>query len=289
MADQGRDGHAVIVLGSGESSEVIAADDDTVMKVYRPSAHPVVIDLEYRAATLAADLGLPAVRPIELTWHGDRRAIRFERVRGPTLLRATLRNPLRLRDAFQRLARLQHSINARPGEGLPNQRDVFWQTISQARVSERVKRHALRALERLPESDRFCHGDLHPENVLSTSAGLRVIDWQNASAGHPALDAARTVRAIRFNAVESRVPGLATVTRAFRGLAVSWFLDAYSAASGIPRSEIEACYLPLEVARLAGRTKRDEARSRALVDQLIAAERPHDASHSAAALPALAD
>lgn len=40
--------------------------------------------------------------------------------------------------------------------------------------------------------DRLVHRDLHPMNVMMTSAGPVVIDWANASAGDPAFDVADT-------------------------------------------------------------------------------------------------
>jgi serine/threonine protein kinase len=40
--------------------------------------------------------------------------------------------------------------------------------------------------------DRLVHRDLHPLNVMMTSAGPVVIDWANASAGDPAFDVADT-------------------------------------------------------------------------------------------------
>ena len=40
--------------------------------------------------------------------------------------------------------------------------------------------------------DRLVHRDLHPMNVMMTSAGPMVIDWANASAGDPSFDVADT-------------------------------------------------------------------------------------------------
>jgi len=40
--------------------------------------------------------------------------------------------------------------------------------------------------------DRMVHRDLHPQNVMMTTAGPVVIDWSNASAGDPSFDVADT-------------------------------------------------------------------------------------------------
>ena len=39
----------------------------------------------------------------------------------------------------------------------------------------------------------MCHGDFHPHNILCTAHGPIIIDWQTASRGRPAGDAACTL------------------------------------------------------------------------------------------------
>lgn len=48
----------------------------------------------------------------------------------------------------------------------------------------------MRALQRMPDGDRVCHGDFHPHNVLMTRRGSVVIDWNNSSIGNPLADVA---------------------------------------------------------------------------------------------------
>lgn len=90
----------------------------------------------------------------------------MERLDGPTMLDLLVRRPGRMGELARALADLHrrlHVIAAPPGvpeAGLPG--------------------------------DRLLHRDLHPLNVLMTSAGPVVIDWTNAAAGIPDYDVADT-------------------------------------------------------------------------------------------------
>jgi aminoglycoside phosphotransferase (APT) family kinase protein len=81
----------------------------------------------------------------------------IERVDGPTMLADLYRRPWRLAAHAGALARLHHRLHEIPFEG-----------------------------------ESLLHLDLHPDNVLLSSAGPVVIDWSNARAGDPALDVALT-------------------------------------------------------------------------------------------------
>lgn len=94
---------------------------------------------------------VPRVRP-----SGSRTDLVMERLFGPTMLEACLAGSLTAAEAGATLARLLRDLHAIP-----------------------VRRSA---------TARILHLDLHPENVILTSDGPRVIDWGTAEEGDPALD-----------------------------------------------------------------------------------------------------
>jgi len=55
-----------------------------------------------------------------------------------------------------------------------------------------LKEATLKALDEMPEGDQLCHGDFHPYNVLLSSQGPIIIDWNNAHIGNPLEDVARS-------------------------------------------------------------------------------------------------
>ena len=93
---------------------------------------------------------------------------------------------------LKRLALLQRDVHMHAVVGLPDLHDRLRIQIEQARISELVKRTALATLDRLPRGSQLSHGDLHPDNVMTSTAGLSIVDWQKAGIGSPAADVART-------------------------------------------------------------------------------------------------
>jgi aminoglycoside phosphotransferase (APT) family kinase protein len=101
--------------------------------------------------------------------------------------------PLQLPAYAQDLARLHLVLHGSPAPELPAQRGRLAHAIQAAKaLPEAQRQRALQMLERLPDGDRLCHGDFHPDNVLLTARGPLVIDWMTAAQGHPAADVART-------------------------------------------------------------------------------------------------
>jgi aminoglycoside phosphotransferase (APT) family kinase protein len=95
----------------------------------------------------------PRVRPT-----GSRTDLVMERLSGPTMLQACLAGTLHVTEAGSILARLLRHL------------------------------HTVPALRSTDPAVRVLHLDLHPENVILTPDGPRVIDWSNTEEGDPALD-----------------------------------------------------------------------------------------------------
>lgn len=96
---------------------------------------------------------VPRVRP-----SGSRTDLVMERLSGPTMLQACLAGTLDVTEAGSVLAGLLRRL------------------------------HAVPALRSTDPAVRVLHLDLHPENVILTPDGPRVIDWSNTEEGDPALD-----------------------------------------------------------------------------------------------------
>ncbi|MFD5481923.1 phosphotransferase [Streptomyces hawaiiensis] len=93
---------------------------------------------------------------------GSRTDLVMERLTGPTMLRACLAGTVDVAEAGSMLARLLRDL------------------------------HAVPALRSTDPAVRILHLDLHPENVILTPGGPRVIDWSDAVEGDPGLDWAAT-------------------------------------------------------------------------------------------------
>jgi aminoglycoside phosphotransferase (APT) family kinase protein len=111
---------------------------------------------------------------------------------------------------------------------------------------------ALARMDGLPEGDRVCHGDLHPDNILCGGEKLVVIDWMNACAGDPAADAARTVLMLRSPHMPPGVPAyVRLLSRLFKKIVLGAYLKEYLRSGLAGRGEIEAWMPAVAAARLA--------------------------------------
>ncbi|MGQ4480887.1 phosphotransferase [Streptomyces sp. SAS_276] len=138
------------LIGSGRTADVYELDETWVLRRDREEWGDAAAEGAVMEHVRAHGYPVPRVRP------GDSRTdLIMERLTGPTMLEAFAAGALDAREAGTVLASLLRQLHAVPG--------------------------------RLPGT-RVLHLDLHPENVLLTPDGPRVIDWATAEDGEPALD-----------------------------------------------------------------------------------------------------
>jgi len=205
-------------IAEGRTAEIYAWGEGRVLKLYRPEFPPVLAEREalLGAALQAAGLPVPALG--ERVEVAGRQGLVFERVDGPDLLDALARRPWLAWRYARQLADLHLAVHAVRGmPGLPRQRERLRFTLGAApALPPAVREAALRALDTLPDGDQLCHGDLHPKNVLLCGRRAVIIDWLDATAGHPLCDLARTTCILQGLAAS------ALVSRA-QGVVVRWF------------------------------------------------------------------
>jgi len=256
------------LVGLGRSSEVFRYDQGLVLKLYRTRGCPSAVMAEFQASCLAHVLGLPVPRPVALLEREGRTGILFEHMHGGTMLDACRQRPLDTFRELGRLARLQHTINACEGSCLADQHEVLRLQVEDARVPGAVRRAALATLARLPGGQRLCHGDLHPENVICTPDGPRVIDWQKATTGNPAGDVARTALLLRYGRIDLGWLARCLPVDTARA-ALAWFyVECRRQLGGPGREEVAAWQLPLLVARLYEQPAANEVEVLTAAEQL---------------------
>jgi aminoglycoside phosphotransferase (APT) family kinase protein len=138
----------------GRDADVYALGEDRVVRRYR-NGHPVRDEAQYMRHVAQHGYPVPAVYQV------DGPDMILERLSGPTLAdaaRAGEVDPVEVGELHADLHRRLHAIPAPSGT----------------------------------DGSVVVRGDLHPENVILTADGPRVIDWCNAEEGPPEFDVAMT-------------------------------------------------------------------------------------------------
>jgi len=181
-------------IAFGRTAEVYAWKDGWVLKLFHDWFPEESVRYEADLARAVQVAGLPVPAAGEIVKIGDRLGLPYQRVEGSTMLEETNARPWTLPRSSRLLAELQAMMHDNSTvTGLPSQRQRLENKIRRAEVlSPALQAAALEALAAMPEGDRLCHGDFHPDNVLMTDHGPVVIDWIDATLGRPLADVARS-------------------------------------------------------------------------------------------------
>jgi aminoglycoside phosphotransferase (APT) family kinase protein len=159
------------LVGQGRNADVYDLGGGRVLRRYRDGASSADREAEVMVHARAHGVPVPEVFDVSGT------DLVMEYVEGPTMLQALAHQPWTLEGQARLLAGLHDVVHAVPA--------LSWQ------------------LAPFGEGDALLHRDLHPDNVILTPDGPRVIDWEGASRGPAQADLALTWVIL----LTSRVPG----------------------------------------------------------------------------------
>ena len=194
-------------VGQGRTAEVFALDDDRVIKVARASSD-ASLDREAAALLAARAANVPVPAALGLVAIAGRRALIMGRVRGIDMLTQLGQRPWTIVRAGPKLGRLHAKMHeAIAPSVLPSLKAIVTERISRSELlTPSARDRVLAMLDRLPDSDRLCHLDFHPGNVICDGPTLTVIDWPGACRGDPLADVALTTILLRGGALAPRTP-----------------------------------------------------------------------------------
>jgi uncharacterized protein (TIGR02172 family) len=238
-------------IGQGRTAEVFAWGEDRALKLYYPGWPAAAAEAEYQKAVVVFKSGAPAPTVDGVVEVDGRRGVVYERVEGPSLLNTTTARPWTIFRSAHLMAELHARMHACHPAGLPAQRERLQNKIREAQpLPEVLKRAALKALAQLPDDSVLCHGDFHPDNIVVSTHGPVILDWTEATSGHPLADVARTTLMMRHAAVPSHVPGRHLI-EAGRMLWYQLYLRRYCQLRSIASKHVGAWLLPVAAARLS--------------------------------------
>jgi len=241
-------------IGRGRTADIFEHPDNDkwVIKLCHPHIPASDVQREFQIAQLAFSLGVPTPEPVEILQMDGRMGIVFERATGEPLLKQLMARPMMAREHARKLAVLHHSLHVHEiGGQLPEQKDILRRNIQAADVlTDQEKETVLRCLEKLPGENRLCHGDFHPDNVMTGEKDC-ILDWVNGMRGHPAGDVARSIVLLSVGAVPPGTPGdVEAQINSIRKNFTDQYLKEYRNRTGMDIAEIEKWLLPVTAARL---------------------------------------
>jgi aminoglycoside phosphotransferase (APT) family kinase protein len=262
---------ALTKIAEGREAEVFAWEPGVVLKLYRSMDWARSAEIEKAAMNAVRDAGGPAPRGIEVMEFDGRPGLLMERVDGIDMLTQIGKQPWRVLRAGGILGRLQAILNTAQAPDViePLKDRIARQLAVVGSVRADLADRGKRALAKLADDDRLCHGDFHPGNVILTRNGPVVIDWPNATRGDAAADVARTLLLLRMGEIpENSAAVIRRLEKLGRWFLLRGYVAAYARSSRIERGRIDAWMLPLAIARLSEGITEEQPRLFALIESL---------------------
>jgi aminoglycoside phosphotransferase (APT) family kinase protein len=240
------------LIARGTRSSVHAYGPGAVVKVPDASTADSWVRFEAQYAEAARVCGAPVPRLLGIELIGGRPASVWERVDGVSIWQQVVDSPESSVELGRLLADVQLALfDLVPPVTLPCQRDRLAAKIRRAAAT--IDAELARALKALPPAagrPALCHGDLHPSNVLLSSAGPVIVDWFDASRGDPVADIARSSLMLLANETQppAHLPGAEPATLAALN---SSYLARLTGRLGIDASLLARWQAVNAVARMA--------------------------------------
>ena len=222
------------LVGAGRNADVFDIGGGRVLRRYRDGREARRVEAEAQVMAGARASGVPVPEVFDVSGSD----IVMERAVGPTMLDAIARRPWTVRAQAGLLARLHGLVHQVTAAGLGGlDLPAPFGTAGPGAV------------------DVLLHRDLHPQNVILTSSGPMIIDWEGAASGPAIADVAMTWVIIGF----SDIPGPRLRAVAARGVQTALTRSFVQAAgplddawrlTAIRRRLTDPNVLPSEAARL---------------------------------------
>ncbi len=209
-------------IAYGHTAEIYLLQDEQVLKLFYNQYDLEEAKYELKISRAVQTSGLPIPRVGELVQAKGRSGLTYQRVDGIPMLETLLRKPWTGFRYAKRMADLQarmHGLTIHAEMPMLHRR--LMNKINRSTVlPNELKTEVVRLLRAMPEGDRLCHGDFHPENIMVTKDGEVIIDWIDATLGNPLADVARTT-IIFLGAIEAsqiKNPIMKAFLRVFHGI-----------------------------------------------------------------------
>src|SRR5262245_14909315 len=171
-------------IGEGAFSDVHAWAPGQVVKLFKAGVPQRLSWWEARMTRAVFAAGGPALEVFDEVTLEGRFGMVLNHLEGPTLLQLTRSGAMTFEQAGPILASVSLSVHKTPPPpdaiSLRDSMDGSLLFYDGGIVPKHITTGILALIERLRPGDGLCHGDVHPDNVIMTPDGPRLIDWIGA-------------------------------------------------------------------------------------------------------------
>ena len=233
-------------LADGRTAEVFAWGEDQVLKLYREGWPRRVVEFEHKQALASQQTGYRVPKVGEIVEIDGRVGIVYQRVEGETMLSVFEKNMLKFPGVVRQMTDLHLEMHRCEASGLETIVQRLTDKIGRVELlTDDERNRILKHLRALPTDNKLLHGDFHPDNIMLTPDGPVIIDWIDATLGHPLADVARTTVLGTFG-----IPPEKKVERFVIHRMISGYSRRYFRLSPYSRTELDAWLLPVAAGRL---------------------------------------
>lgn len=259
------------LIGKGRTAEVYEYKEQYALKLYHPTYPTHWIEAESEISKAIEEAGVPAPSVFGIVEEGGRKGLLYSRIPGLSMAAALRARPRNLFQYAREMARLHYRIHSCFSSELPRQKDTLAQAIREAEPLLKGNTEIIcRYLCMLPEDQRICHGDFHPDNILMTNKGSVAIDWTNASTGHPLCDVARTSMMFLSPARLPETTVLQAIpVRFIKRMLNRIYLKEYGRLTEMDMEQVSSWMLPVAAARLRENIPEEKEWLRRLIERLL--------------------
>jgi len=245
------------VIGKGREAEVLYWGNNRVLKLFYKDFSSDIIDYRYKVDTLIGKIFPNCPQAFEKIEENGRIGIVYEYIEGIILTEFMGRKIKSVGKALRMLAEIHAEMHKYEIEDFNPEKNIFKWAIHQTKLlDDDQKEEIIKYVEKLPDGNTLCHGDLHPENLMVSKNKLYVIDWSNAYSGNPIGDVARTYYVLKYGLAPSDEYTLKKnfIVRFFfkkiKSLVAKTYIKHYIKLTGISLKEIRKWDLAIYAARL---------------------------------------
>lgn len=194
-------------IAQGRTADIFPWTEGKVVKLFRDGRPITCAMRESRLVRLVSSAGLHVANVGGVVKVNGRFGLVYEFHEGRSLLHSMASRPWTVASGALLFADMHLGLHSFVVADLPSQRRRLEERIFQADlVPKPLRDKLLSRLRGLPDGDRLCHGDFHPDNILLDPGGPTIVDWADATRGNPWADVAQTTVLFDVSPVPAGTP-----------------------------------------------------------------------------------